>query len=75
LEDSGSRMGRIGGSMLVRGEITSIADHLERIRAVTIDEVAAVMKRVFLAPRTVAAVGPFSADEPALTAAVNRIRA
>ena len=75
LEDSGSRMGRIGGSMLVRGEITSIADHLDRIRAVTIDEVTAVMKRVFLAPRTVAAVGPFTADEPALAAAVDRSRA
>lgn len=74
LEDSGSRMGRIGGSMLVRGEITSIQEHLERIRAVTRDEVKAVMARVFVAPRTVAAVGPFDIDEPALRAAAAHVR-
>jgi predicted Zn-dependent peptidase len=74
LEDSGSRMGRIGGSMLIRGEITSIAEHIERIRAVTIEQVTAVLHRVFLAPRTVAAVGPFTADEPALVAAAARAR-
>jgi predicted Zn-dependent peptidase len=74
LEDSGSRMGRIGGSMLIRGEITSIEEHLDRIRAVTIDEVTAVLRRVFVAPRTVAAVGPFTVDEPALVAAVARSR-
>jgi predicted Zn-dependent peptidase len=70
LEDTGSRMGRLGGSMIARDEVISIADHLARIRAVSIDDVARVFRRVFTGPRTVAAVGPFDESEPALTAAV-----
>lgn len=72
LEDSGSRMGRLGGSMIVRGEVLSIAEHLDRIRSVTIDDVSNVVHRVFDAPRTVAAVGPFDADAPALSGAISR---
>ena len=44
LEDTGSRMARLGGSMIVRGEVTSIDDHVERIRAVTLDDVARVLR-------------------------------
>jgi predicted Zn-dependent peptidase len=72
LEDSGSRMARLGGSMIVRGEVTSISEHVERIRAVTLDDVHRVLDRVFTAPRTVAAVGPFEADDPRLAATVAR---
>jgi predicted Zn-dependent peptidase len=39
------------------GRDHSIAEHLERIRSVTPDQVQAVLRRVFVAPRTVAAVG------------------
>ena len=72
LEDSGSRMGRLGGSLIVRGEVTSIDEHVERIRAVTRDDVARVLDRIFTGPRTVAAVGPFDADDPRLAATVAR---
>jgi predicted Zn-dependent peptidase len=72
LEDSGSRMARLGGSMIVRGEVTSIADHIARVRAVTRDDVQRVLQRVFTGPRTVAAVGPFEADDPRLAASVAR---
>jgi predicted Zn-dependent peptidase len=74
LEDTGSRMGRLGGNMTVRDEVTSIETHLDRIRAVTIDDVFRVLQRVFRSPRTVAAVGPFDGDEPALRAAVGHTR-
>jgi predicted Zn-dependent peptidase len=74
LEDSGSRMGRLGGSLTTRGYVTPVAEYVDRIRAVTRDEVAAVLDRVFRGPRTVAAVGPFAEDEPAVKAAVDRRR-
>jgi len=58
LEDSGSRMARLGSNLMARGEVTSIEDHLARIGAVTGDDVARVVGRVLASPATVAAVGP-----------------
>jgi predicted Zn-dependent peptidase len=74
LEDSGSRMGRLGGGLTSRDEVIPIDEHVRRIRAVTVDEVTAVLRRVFTAPRAVSAVGPFGEDEPAIAAAVDRRR-
>ena len=62
LEDSGSRMGRLGSSETIRGFVTSVDEHLERIAAVTLDDVHAVARRVLGGPRTLAAVGPFDED-------------
>ncbi len=58
LEDSGSRMGRLGTNMVSRGEITDLDAHLDRIRAVTVDDVSKVIGRVLDAPCCVCAVGP-----------------
>jgi predicted Zn-dependent peptidase len=74
LEDTGSRMGRIGGGLIARDDVISVDEHLARIRAVTVDDVTRVLQRVFGGPRTVAAVGPFDADEPTIEAAVARRR-
>jgi len=74
LEDSGSRMGRLGGSMVVRDDVISIASHLSQIKAVTIDDVNRVLHRVFTGPRTIAAVGPFDETDPALVAALAHTR-
>ena len=63
LEDSGGRMGRLGRSLMQRDRITTIEEHLARLRAVTTDDVARVLRRVLDSPRTLAAVGPFNADE------------
>ncbi len=63
LEDSGGRMGRLGRGLMGRGCITTIDEHVSRIRAVTTDDVARVMRRVFDSPRALAAVGPFDAAE------------
>jgi predicted Zn-dependent peptidase len=66
LEDSGSRMGRLGRSLVTRGELTPLDEHLARIRAVTPDDARRALERVLGAPRTVAAVGPV---DPATLAA------
>jgi predicted Zn-dependent peptidase len=57
LEDSGSRMARLGRSLMARDEIVTVDDQLTRIRAVTADDVAAVSSRVFGSPRALAVVG------------------
>jgi predicted Zn-dependent peptidase len=68
LEDSGSRMSRLGRMLLSTGTVTSIDEQLERIRAVTVDDVHALLGRLLSAPRSVAAVGPV--DTKAIAAAV-----
>src|SRR5262249_29199728 len=64
LEDSGSRMVRLATGEMVRGEVISIDDHLQHLRAVTLDDAHTVLKRVFDAPRSVSVVGPFAGDDP-----------
>lgn len=61
LEDSGGRMGRLGRSLMQRPHITTIDEHVRRLRLVTVADVGAVLRRVLDAPRALAAVGPFEA--------------
>jgi predicted Zn-dependent peptidase len=63
LEDSGSRMGRLGRNLMQDDEITPIDEHVDRLRAVTRDDVSRVLHRVLDTPRSLAAVGPFDADQ------------
>ena len=65
LEDSGSRMNRIGRSELVHGEVLSVSELVERTDAVTRSDVQRVAERVLGNERVVALVGPF--EEAALT--------
>jgi predicted Zn-dependent peptidase len=58
LEDSGSRMARLGRSLMARDEVVPIDEQVARIRAVTTDDVARVSARVFGGPRTLAVIGP-----------------
>jgi predicted Zn-dependent peptidase len=58
LEDSGSRMNRIGRSELNYGEHRSIAETLAKIEAVTLDEVNAVARRLLTRPFGAAVLGP-----------------
>ncbi|GJF09524.1 peptidase M16 [Mycolicibacterium cyprinidarum] len=58
LEDSGSRMNRIGRSELNYGHHRSIAHTLDRIGAVTLDEVNAVARLLLTRPFGAAVVGP-----------------
>jgi predicted Zn-dependent peptidase len=47
----------------VLGEIIPVAEHLRRLDAVTLDDVARVVKRVLTGPKTMSVVGPFDADD------------
>jgi predicted Zn-dependent peptidase len=57
LEDSASRMARLGRSLMARDEVVTVADQLERVHAVTADDVAAIATRVFGSPRSLALIG------------------
>ncbi len=59
LEDTGSRMTRLGKAELVHGELLSQAESLERIRAVTAEDVRSLAADLAARPRSVVRVGPF----------------
>ena len=58
LEDSGSRMSRIGKAELVHDELLGIGQVMDRIEAVSLEEVEAVAGQVFGRPEILAVVGP-----------------
>jgi predicted Zn-dependent peptidase len=62
LEDTGSRMSRLGMAELVHGELLSIDDSLARINAVTSAQVQAIAAELAQRPRTVVRVGPFNSE-------------
>ena len=66
LEDSGSRMARLGSGLVARDEIISVDEHVRRIRKVTPEQVHDVVRRLLDAPRVVSAVGPIGGGTPAL---------
>lgn len=64
LETAASRMHRIGTAELTLHEVLGVDEVVAKMKAVTADDVAAVVDRLFSDPHTVlAAVGPF--DESA----------
>nr|WP_245916623.1 pitrilysin family protein [Nocardioides gansuensis] len=58
LEDSGSRMSRLGKAELVYDELLTIDEVLAKIEGVTLDEVRAVACELFSQPELLAIVGP-----------------
>ncbi|MBL8930255.1 MAG: insulinase family protein [Kineosporiaceae bacterium] len=62
LEDTGSRMTRLGKAELVQGEYLTLEESLRRVRAVTADDVAALAADLASRPRSLTVVGPFEAD-------------
>jgi predicted Zn-dependent peptidase len=58
LEDSASRMSRIGKAELVHDHLLDVDEVIERVEAVTLDEVTAVAAEVFSRPEILAVVGP-----------------
>lgn len=63
LEDTGSRMSRLGRAELVSGEYQDIDETLRLIKAVTAQEVQDLAKELAAAPRTITVVGPFEETE------------
>ena len=59
LEDTGSRMSRLGKAELVHGELLSQGESLERIRAVTVTQVQDLAVDLAGRPRSIVKVGPF----------------
>ena len=66
LEDTPSRMNRIGRSELDHGYQRTVGESLDRIAAVTPEDVAALARELLTQPLTAAVVGPFDdeADLP-----------
>jgi len=62
LEDTGSRMSRLGKAELVYGELMTVDEILAAIDAVTLDDVHEVAMALFAAPQAIAAVGPYDGD-------------
>jgi predicted Zn-dependent peptidase len=62
LEDTSSRMSRIGRSQLVHGSVMSLQELVERTEAVTAADVRRVIEKVIGGPRTLAVVGPFDKE-------------
>jgi predicted Zn-dependent peptidase len=58
LEDTGSRMSRLGKAELVHEEVLTIDEVLARIDAVTLEDVREVAARLFHQPEILAVVGP-----------------
>jgi predicted Zn-dependent peptidase len=63
LEDTGSRMSRLGRAELVSGEYQDIDETLRQIKAVTAADVRTLARELAAAPRTVTVVGPFEENE------------
>jgi predicted Zn-dependent peptidase len=63
LEDTGSRMTRLGKQVATGTDIVTVDEALQRIAAVELDDVRRVAGRVLGQPRDLAIVGPFVADE------------
>ncbi|WP_319943859.1 M16 family metallopeptidase [Nocardia aurantia] len=72
LEDSGSRMNRIGRSELSYGNHRSVSETLTRIDQVTTEEVTAVARLLLARPAGVAVAGPYRRTRD-LPAAVRRL--
>jgi predicted Zn-dependent peptidase len=62
MEDSGSRMSRLGKAELVYGEYTGLDEALARIDDVTGQDVQEVAAELAARPRSLAVVGPFDPD-------------
>ncbi|WP_029288892.1 pitrilysin family protein [Cellulomonas sp. HZM] len=59
MEDTGSRMSRLGKAELVHGSLLSLDESLERVRAVTAADVQELAGELASLPRSVVRVGPF----------------
>jgi predicted Zn-dependent peptidase len=63
MEDTSSRMTRLGKSELTSGEILSVDEIIRRVDAVTDADVRAVAKELLgTGPRALAMIGPFDED-------------
>ena len=62
LEDTSSRMSRLGRSEITTGEFLTLDETLARLRAVTAEDVRALAADLYGQPRHLTVVGPFETD-------------
>ena len=62
LEDSDTRMSRLGRAELSLGEFVDLDESTARLSAVTADDVLAIAADLVGAPRCIAAIGPVDVD-------------
>jgi predicted Zn-dependent peptidase len=62
MEDTGSRMSRLGKAELVYGEYVGLEEALQRIGSVTTDDVQSLAADLAGRPRSLTGVGPFDED-------------
>jgi predicted Zn-dependent peptidase len=62
LEDTGSRMTRLGKSELVYGELMTVEEILASIDAVTLDDTQSLAAELLTSPLSLAVVGPYDDD-------------
>jgi predicted Zn-dependent peptidase len=62
LEDTGSRMTRLGKSELVYGELMTVEEILAGIDAVTLDDTQELASELLTSPLSLAVVGPYDDD-------------
>ncbi len=65
LESTRSRMSRLGKSAVTKGELLSMDELVERIDAVTGDDVRALADRLFSGPQVLAMIAPLDAEDVA----------
>ncbi|MEV0650524.1 pitrilysin family protein [Phytomonospora sp. NPDC050363] len=63
MEDTSSRMSRLGKGELLFGDLLSLDELLVRVDAVTVEDVRGVASEVLGRPRSLAAIGPFDASQ------------
>jgi predicted Zn-dependent peptidase len=63
LEDTGSRMSRLGKGELLYAEVMSVDELLSRVDAVSVAEVRAVAADILARPMSLAVIGPFAGHE------------
>jgi predicted Zn-dependent peptidase len=65
LEDTGSRMTRLGKRLVTGRPLETVDDELARLDAIDLDQVRGVAKRVLEHPRSICVVGPFDTEQVA----------
>ncbi|HVX68791.1 MAG TPA: pitrilysin family protein [Mycobacteriales bacterium] len=60
LEDTGSRMSRLGKSELVYGELMTVNEVIAAIDSVTLDDVQEIAADLFTRPTSLAVIGPYN---------------
>ncbi len=63
LEDTGSRMSRIGKSELIHGELLSVDEVIRRVEAVTLDDVRELARTLVGQGWALGAIGPFDGHD------------